>query len=72
MIVYFADRQLNILGQASTELPYGLTIVDDLKTEDVETGVAVFECTISFNDETRKLVESCTEGGNYILRSYGK
>jgi phage minor structural protein len=72
MIVYFADRQLNILGQASTELPHGLTIVDDLKTEDVETGVAVFECTISFNDETRKLVESCTEGGNYILRSYGK
>lgn len=31
MIVYFADRYMNILGQASTELPDGLTITDDLK-----------------------------------------
>lgn len=70
MIVYFADRQLNILGQASTGLPKGLTVVYDRKSEDVETGVAVFECTVSFNEKTRKLVESCTEVGNYILRRY--
>lgn len=70
MIVYFADRQLNILGQASTELPEGLTITDDLKTEDVETGVAVFECRIPYNKATRANVEVCTEVGNYILRSH--
>ena len=39
MIVYFADRHMNVLGQASTILPEGMTITDDLKTEDVETGV---------------------------------
>ena len=70
MIVYFADRQMNVLGQASTELPGGLTVVDDLKTEDVETGVAVFECTVPFTKKTRSMVEACTEVGNYILRSH--
>ena len=35
MIIYFADRQMNILGQASTNLPEGILLVDDLKTEDV-------------------------------------
>ena len=70
MIVYFADRQLNILGQASTELPDGLTVYDDNKTEDVETGIAVFECRIPFNSTTRAMVEECTHVGNYILRSH--
>lgn len=70
MIVYFADRQLNILGQASTELPHGLTVIDDWKADEIETGVAVFECTIPFEDDTRKLVEECTKSGNYILRNY--
>ena len=70
MIVYFADRQLNIIGQASTALPNGLTITYDRKTEDVETGVAVFECKIPFDKDTRLMVEECTEVGNYILRSH--
>lgn len=71
MIVYFADRQLNILSQSSTKLPKGLTVIDDLMTEDVETGVAVFDCKIPFDTNTRTMVEACTEVGNYILRSDG-
>lgn len=67
MIIYFADRQLSILGQASTTLPKGLKFKDDLKTEDVETGVATFECKILFDSKTRALVELCTEVGNNIL-----
>lgn len=70
MIVYFADRQLNIIGQASTELPEGLIVTSDLKTEDVETGVAIFECKIPFDKETRAMVEECTEVGNHVLRSH--
>lgn len=70
MIVYFADRQLSILGQASTELPKGLTVIEDLKTEDVETGVSVFECKIPFDKRTRAKVLACVEVGNYILRSH--
>ena len=71
MILYFADRQLNIIGQASTHLPNGLTVTEDKKTEDVETGVAVFECKIPFDRKSRDAVEQYTEVGNYILRSQG-
>ena len=70
MIIYFADRKLNILGQASTNLPLGMTIIDDLKTEDVETGVAVFEVTIGFGAFNRLEAQRWAEVGNYILRSH--
>ena len=70
MILYFADRELNIIGQASTALPDGLTVVEDKKTEEVETGVSVFECSIPFEDDTRAMVEACAEVGNYLLRSH--
>lgn len=70
MILYFADRQLNIMGQASTSLPHGLVVIDDLKTEDVETGVAVFECSLPYDASTRATVANCAKVGNYILRSH--
>ena len=41
MIIYFANRSMEIQGSASTGLPGGFTIVEDTKTEEVETGVAV-------------------------------
>ena len=69
MILYFADRHLNILGQASTGLPKGVTVTNDLKTDDVETGVSIFECDILFDKETRAKAEAWAEVGNYILRS---
>lgn len=70
MILYFADRRMNILGIASTELPEGFAIVEDTKTEDVETGVAVLECTLAFDVKSRETAEKCTEVGNYLLCSY--
>lgn len=69
MILYFADRQLNILGQASTNLPKGIIAINDLKTEDVETGINIFECDILFDKKTRLQAEAFTEVGNYLLRS---
>ena len=71
MIVYFADRHLNILGQATTHLPEGVRISDDLKTEDVETGVSIFECDIHFDRKTRAKVSEWAKVGNYILRNSG-
>lgn len=71
MILYFADRKMNIIGQASTSLPNGLSVYDDLKTEDIETGVASFECRIPYDKKTRKAVEDMAAVGNYILRSNG-
>lgn len=72
MILYFADRQMNIIGQASTSLPHGLTVYDDLKKEDIETGVASFECRVPYDKSTRKDVERMAAVGNYILRSNGE
>lgn len=69
MIVYFADRRMNILGQASTNLPKGIVIKEDTKSEEIETGVSVFECRFAYSKETRGQIEQWTEAGNYILRS---
>lgn len=71
MILYFADRRFNIIGQASTGLIGGLTVVADKKTDDVETGTSVFDCKILFDAETRAKVEECVEVGNYVLRNNG-
>lgn len=71
MILYFADRKMQILGQASTELPEGLLLDDDVKTEDIDTGVVTFSCKIPFTDSNRKQAEAYTEVGNYILRKDG-
>lgn len=71
MILYFADRKFNILGQSSTRLPDGILIKDDMKTEEVETGVAVFDGYVQYTAKNRKQVESCTAVGNYILRKNG-
>lgn len=70
MIVYFSDRQMQVMGLASTNLPDGFVIVEDLKTEEVETGAATFSCRIGFNDENRLELESMTNAGNFLLRSH--
>ncbi len=71
MILYFADRFLNILGQASARLPEGLAVIDDRKTEDVDTGVASFECYLPYNANTREKLETSTEVGNFIRKKSG-
>lgn len=69
MMVYFADRKMNIIGYASTNLPDGIYIDNDMKTEEVDVGVAIFECSLPFNESNRETVERYGEVGNYILRS---
>lgn len=68
MIIYFCDRELNILGQASTTLPAGNRISQDRLVEDVETGVNSLECFITWDDNTRQELESAIVAGNYILK----
>lgn len=62
---------MEIQGSASTGLPGGFTIVEDTKTEEIETGVAVFECRVKFDSENRLQLEAMCEAGNYLLRSDG-
>jgi hypothetical protein len=61
---------MQVLGHATTNLQKGFVIKEDLKTEDVETGVATFTCTIGFNETNRKALEAMTNAGNYLLRSH--
>ena len=69
MIVYFADRNLNILGSASTSLPGGITIIDDEKNEDLESGVKTFSITFVYDDKTRQQITENVAVGNFLLRS---
>ena len=71
MIIYFADRRMNIIGLASTDLPKGLFISDDEKTEEIEEGVAILEFELHFTNNTRKEAEQWADAGNYILRKDG-
>lgn len=68
MIIYFCDRQLNILGHASTTLPEGNRISQDRTVEDVDTGVNSFECILTWDDDTRSEIEQGIVAGNYILK----
>lgn len=69
MIIYFADRQLNIIGTASTHLPEGIVILDDEKKEDIESGVKTFSVTLAYDGKSRDLIRENVAVGNFLLRS---
>lgn len=71
MILYFADRKMNILDYATTQLKSTYLIVDDKKTEEVESGISSFECEVSWASKDRLKLETMMDAGNYILRSNG-
>ena len=67
MIIYFVNRNLAVLGLASTNLSAGYEIVDDELVESVDTGVSSLSATIAWTDETRLQLEEWAYVGNYIL-----
>lgn len=67
MIIYFADRSMEVLGLAATNLPSGPRISNDEKTEELETGVRTLEFDVGY--ESRARAEAMTMPGNYLLRS---
>lgn len=69
MILYFANRKMEILGHATTNLPEGFVIIEDSKIEEIDTGVATFSCRVGFTKENRSTLEAMTKAGNYLLRS---
>lgn len=71
MIVYFFNRQLEVLGMASTSLPQGLRITEDSTTEDIDTGCNIFTCTIHCNGKPREEVESLAQEGHFIIKGSG-
>lgn len=71
MILYFTDRNLNVIGKASTSLPGGYGIINDSKVEDIETMAVSLECDVLYEDSPQK-VENYTTPGNYVLRKCKK
>ncbi len=71
MTLYFANRSMTILGMASTDLPNGLRIFDDAKTEQIDSGSVTLEFTVYYTPETRKTVSEYVSAGNYILYKDG-
>ena len=72
MIIYFADRGLNILGYASTSLPGGVRIVEDTTVEEVGSGVNSFTCRVAYDDATRSDLEDAIQVGRFVLKSAGR
>lgn len=69
MIIYFADKKLNILGMASTKLSKGFKITDDNKVQAVDTGIATLGFKIVYTGENKALLEQMTTTGNQLLCS---
>lgn len=69
MIIYFADKKLNILGMASTKLSKGFKITDDSKVQAVDTGIATLGFKIVYTSENKALLEQMTITGNQLLCS---
>lgn len=68
MIVYFADRDMTIVGHASTALPQGLRIQKDKLVDEVGAGVVSFEFDLVYDRSGRANAERWTAAGNYIFR----
>lgn len=68
MIIYFADRRMNILGYGSTSLPDGVAVYGDKKIVAVDSGVASLSFYVSYDVDNREQVEKWSEPGNYLLR----
>ncbi len=67
MILYFANRGLDILGNAQTSGKEGCVITDDVKEIDVATGTTTLSFNIYYSDSTRRKIEEMTAAGNRIL-----
>ena len=67
MIIYLADRHMNIVATCSNNLPKGLKFQNDLKVEDVESGVATFSVDILYDEEDAVKTAQYCESGNYVL-----
>lgn len=67
MIVYFADRHMNILGVASDLLPGAFHLRDDMKTSELENGISTFEVTFDYKKDTHVTLKKYCAAGNFLL-----
>lgn len=68
MIVYFLDRDMQVLGVASTHQPGTHQITNDKMTDELSAASKAFEFDMIYKCKNRKNADICTAPGNYILR----
>lgn len=69
MILYFADKYMNVLRVAGDRLKDGLRIADDMKISELTYGSDVFECTVCYRPDEYALIDRLSEAGGYLLRA---
>lgn len=67
MNIYFADRNFNILGMASTGLP-GKEITQDVRTDEVGAAHVELKIELTHAPEDFWTVREWAKGGNYVFR----
>lgn len=68
MIAYFADREMNIVGLASTVLPRSMRIHDDKRTEELKTGSESLTFEVMYDSEQGYgSIKDIVAIGNYVL-----
>lgn len=70
MILYFVNRNLEVLGLASTNLSTGYEVIDDELVESIDSGVASLSATVAWSDDTRLQLEEWASVGNYVLTEH--
>jgi phage minor structural protein len=70
MILYFADRAMNVLGLGTTKKTDGFFVEDDEMVSDIDSGVSTLSFTMRYKNATRERVRDMLAEGNYILRQY--
>lgn len=67
MIVYFCDKDANVIGTASSSLPKGLHIQDASITDDVEEGQSILEFYLVYDQGQEADADRISCPGNQIL-----
>lgn len=70
MILYFADRTMQVLGLGSTKKTSGFFVEDDELASDIDSGVSTLTFTMRYTVDSRERVREMLTEGNYILRQY--
>lgn len=63
MNIYISDRNGNILKTAASDLPNNQLLINDLLTDDLQSGIKTLELEL----EATKEIRECAVCGNYIL-----
>lgn len=67
MILYFSDRNMNILGTAFSDKRGGNVVYNDKTVEETETGTTIFTCYIAYPEGKRHETEEIVKSGNYVF-----